>query len=131
MRTIISDCSDAVKSEIEQLLQDLNKRINRRVARLNRRIELLGDLAHFSGEVDLSQVFERLRITFADALKDIVETVLVLGPLLLIPAIGEILAAAAVIIGLAKKLWDWFSRRPESAQTQRPRKSSGGVGEAV
>ena len=120
MRAVVSGCSDAVKHEIETLLQDLNKKIDRRVARLSRRIELLGDLADFSGEVDLSQVFDRLRITFLDVLKDIGEAVLALGPLLLIPVIGEILAAVAVVIGLAKKLWDWFvgdpNRRKREAQ---------------
>jgi len=116
MQEILSGCSYAVKREMEKLLQNLNKRIESRVARLSHRIELLGDLADFSGEVDLSQVFEKLRVTFLDVVKDIAETLLALAPAL----VGGIVGAIAVIIGLVKKIWDIFfgdpNRRKREAQ---------------
>ena len=77
---------------------------------------MLGDNSDFSGDLDLSRVFERLRITFKDVLKDIAETVLALAPAL----IGGIVGAVVGAIGLAKKLWDWFigdpNRRKRKAQ---------------
>ena len=119
VKSVIEGCSDAVKSESADLIQDLNKRINHRLRQMNRRIELLGHIADFSGDVDLSRVFERLRVTFRDVLTDIAETVLALAPAL----IGGIVGAVVVAIGLLKKVWDIFFGDPNRRKREAKEKA--------
>lgn len=113
MERLLRSCSEDIQAEAKALRDQLDMRMNRRLARVSRRIELVSDLAEFSGDVDLVEVFERLKITFTYVLREIGDALLSIGSSLLLTIVNPILGLVAAIVGVAKKIWDWWVADPQ------------------
>ena len=111
--TVKKNQSKKLNEDITKLLSSMKDEIEGKIKEFKNRMSLQMGFLNLNGDFNLESMLKSLEISFKYVLGQIVDVGLSIVGVIVAFGVGPIAGSVAVVLALARKIWDWFFSDPD------------------